>query len=509
VAECSFVELAAGAIRAGTVQGHGKKARLIAFHEERLTADEDELPRLLNGVLENLAARVKLAGKSVVFTLSSKFIIFREVDFPFNDRKRVIRTLPFQIEEKLSLPVDEVVIDAFEVSKTETSSKWFACCVTRKLMRAVLEACQNASIDPVAITPSFAGLPAICESRGNVLYVDIGNETTDLSVIVNGDIHYCRSLRLAGKTLSRAIAEALSVDIAIAEQTKHASLGFEDKDQTIRDILTSEFSRLARDIRLTLSTLPQELAPSVIRLVGGGAALKGVDKFLADKLGITVEIVPPETVTFGQTISKPHTSGMLLPCGCAMLTNMGQPAIVNFRRDEFVYHGVFDAIAFPLMVLLLCFCGIFGVFIFHFGKSYQENSKAYADAAETMSSWWTAVMPADALMPRDVTKFSAFIDDRMKKLDENRELKARYYSKSVLNHVKLVRNFLRGVELQFTLESLDANKTSVRIVITVNEEDSPKVNEVITRGRESFEVISQADKRPDGTIRYSLTFTYK
>ncbi|GAB4164655.1 MAG: hypothetical protein Kow00107_10920 [Planctomycetota bacterium] len=509
VAECSFIELAAGAIRAGTVSGYAKKARLIAFHEEKLAVDEDELPRVLNGVLENLASRVKLTGRDLVFSLSSKFIIFREVDFPFSDRKRVFRTLPFQIEDKLPVPVDEVVIDAFEVSKDENSSRWFACCVSRKLMKAILEACENVRIDPISVCPSFTGLPTLVEPKGNVLVIDCGNETTDLSVVVNGVTRYCRSLRLAGKTITRSLAEALSVDFSIAENTKHSSKGFEGDDPALRDILVSEFSRLARDIRLTLSTLSQELMPSAIRLVGGGAAFKGVEKFLGDKLGLPVEIIPSETVAFGPTISKPQTSGFLAAAGNALTVNKGAMPRINFRRDEFAYHGVFDAVAFPLMILLLCLCALLGVFIYQFGKSYRESSKAVKGSLATVAGWWTEIMPPEAAVPNDLKKFPAFIEDRIKKLDEVKELKSRYYSKSVLNSIKLIRNYLRGVDLKFNLESMDANKTSVRIVIVVNEEDSAKVNEVITRARESFDVVPQVDTRPDGTKRYNLSFNYR
>ena len=62
MASCCFIELASGVVRAGCVEGYGKKARLSSYYEERFTASEDDLPRVLNPLFESVASRVKLAG---------------------------------------------------------------------------------------------------------------------------------------------------------------------------------------------------------------------------------------------------------------------------------------------------------------------------------------------------------------------------------------------------------------------------------------------------------------
>jgi hypothetical protein len=301
----------------------------------------------------------------------------------------------------------------------------------------------------------------------------------------------------------------MSVDPVVAEEAKVASEGFNGRDSGFGEIIAADIGRLARDIRLTLSALPLDVVPSEISVVGGGLSFKGIEGFLSGKLSIPVSTIPADTVSLNTSLERPKTSGFLPAAGIAMAVNAGNAPAVNFRRDEFAYHGVFDAVSIPLMVMLFCIVGILGVFLWHFSNAHKAAIQTRVLAYEKVAEWWTSVMPADLPVPSALERFGPFIDEYSKKLDEDRELKARYYGKSILQDVKVVRNFFRSVELQFTTESMEANKSGVKMVIVVNDDDSTKVNELITRARESYEVVPQVDTRPDGTKRYILSFNRK
>ncbi len=504
---CCFIELASGVVRAGTVEGYGKKAKLVAFHEERFIASDDDLPRILNSLFETLASRIRLSGQNVTICLSSRLLIFREVTFPFDDKKRIAKTLPFQIEENIPLPLDEVVLDAFEVSKSPIGSVWYACCMQKRLMKALLEACENISIDPSLISPSFVGVPFIQTSDETRLVVDIGHETTNLVVVKGEQLLFMRSLRLAGKTLTASFASSLSLDIPVAEETKHSSRGFDDANSLTREIFTGEINRLVRDLKLTLSSLPTEKTPTSICVIGGGAKINGIDRYLSNKLSLPCSIIEPDTV-FGdyKLLVKPQNSGFLSAFGVAAAENAGGTVAINFRTGEFAFHGVFDRIAMSLLVMVILLACLLAVGLLFFHTEHKKVLDAKNAAIERVENCWRVAVP-DMPPPKDLSKYGAFIADKLKRVSEEADAFGKYYSRSVLSQLTNLSNILAGVQYDFV--NIEIGKTNMKIVLSVDEVDSNMVNDALQRSKSYFKDFSpDIVRKTEGRVDYTVVFSF-
>lgn len=167
------------------------------------------------------------------------------------------------------------------------------------------------------------------------MIVDIGGGTTDIAVITMGCISISRSIRVAGNTLDEAIVRQIrrERDVIIGEKTgeyikkqigcsflRDVELGLTVKGKhfitnmpvSIEVSSTEAYlamrphlETIAENVRSVLELTPPELsadiAESGIRLTGGGALLRGIDKMIEKKTGVktTVAESPLNCVALG------------------------------------------------------------------------------------------------------------------------------------------------------------------------------------------------------------------
>ncbi len=159
------------------------------------------------------------------------------------------------------------------------------------------------------------------------MIVDIGGGTTEIAIISLGGIVESRSLRIAGDEFDECIinymrrtynlmigprtAEDIKITIGSAYPLGAHELEMEvcGRDQVaglpvrkrinsveIRECLAEPIQQIIESVKLTLEKCPPELAADLVErgmvLAGGGALMKGLDKFLVKECGLPVIIAP-------------------------------------------------------------------------------------------------------------------------------------------------------------------------------------------------------------------------
>lgn len=159
------------------------------------------------------------------------------------------------------------------------------------------------------------------------MIVDIGGGTTEIAIISLGGIVESRSLRIGGDEFDDCIinymrrtynlmigprtAEEIKVTIGSAYPLGEYELEMEvrGRDQVaglpitkrinsveIRECLAEPIQQIIENVKLTLEKCPPELAADLVErglvLAGGGALIKGLDKFLIKECGLPVIIAP-------------------------------------------------------------------------------------------------------------------------------------------------------------------------------------------------------------------------
>ncbi|EDI8432543.1 rod shape-determining protein [Campylobacter coli] len=167
-----------------------------------------------------------------------------------------------------------------------------------------------------------ANLP-IQEPKGN-LVVDIGGGTTEIGVISLGGLVISKSIRTAGDKLDTSIVNYVKekYNLIIGERTgeeikiaigsaiqlpKELSMVVKGRDQVsgllsrieltsedVREAMREYLKEIADGLKMVLEMIPPDLASDIVEngvvLTGGGALIRGLDKYLSEIVRLPVYI---------------------------------------------------------------------------------------------------------------------------------------------------------------------------------------------------------------------------
>lgn len=198
--------------------------------------------------------------------------------------------------------------------------------ITQVERKAVRESALNAGARAVYLIeePMAAAIGAglaVKEPQGN-LVVDIGGGTTEIGVTSMGGLVLCKSIRVAGDKLDQVImdyikknynlligervAEDLKIKIGTAvqleeelsatvygrDQVEGNLISIEVTSEHIRMAISDTIREIAEALKSVLEEMPPELAGDIVEngvvLTGGGALIRGLDKYLSDIIKIPV-----------------------------------------------------------------------------------------------------------------------------------------------------------------------------------------------------------------------------
>ena len=219
-------------------------------------------------------------------------------------------------------------------------------CISAVEKRAVFNSAERAGAGRVWLIEESraagigAGLP-VSEPLASMV-CDIGGGTTEVAVMSLGDVVSSESIRTAGDAMDEGIvqylrrryslktgertAEQVKLNIGSAAVLDHelsqevsgldTASGVPRKavvtSEEVREALQEPLERIVDCIRGTIENcqpeLVADLADTGLVLAGGGALLRGIDRFLNQRLGIPVRVAesPRTTVTRGAMICLDH-----------------------------------------------------------------------------------------------------------------------------------------------------------------------------------------------------------
>lgn len=169
-----------------------------------------------------------------------------------------------------------------------------------------------------------------------VALVDIGSETTNLSVFENGALISLRTFSIGGTDITNDIALGFKIPLEKAENFKQGDLeeGFSQKklDEIIEARLTDIFELIENHLRKIKRS---GLLPAGIVFVGGGAKTRGLEEFAKSTLKLPVRIGAAEIL--GNSKTKLRDSSWHTSLGIIMSSkengNYSNSSFGNFFKD--------------------------------------------------------------------------------------------------------------------------------------------------------------------------------
>ena len=267
-------------------------------------------PEALGPVIRTLLDDAGIRSKRVVTALGGQSAIIRLLTMPDMPEGELERAVAFEVDRYLPAGVRDVKHNyrvlrkpkdgggqleiLLVVAAKELVDRHMAPLAAAGLTSAVME-----------VTP-FSMVRAVAPRDGNgdtaTVYVDIGAESSDILIAVEERLRLARNIPIGGNALTKAIAEALGLDIdaarALKEQRAQALVEGESSDdlRRLHQAILPVISTMATELRRSLDFYQARLGDqpiSKVVLTGGTAKLRHLAPFLSGELGVPVELGNP------------------------------------------------------------------------------------------------------------------------------------------------------------------------------------------------------------------------
>jgi type IV pilus assembly protein PilM len=270
------------------------------------------------------------------------------LEFPFRDRKKLSRAVPFEVEGEIPFHLEDVVVDWEIVGGERGHATVAASIAPRREIARLLEGLAEWGCEPRVLEAEGLVLGNLCslfELPGTRLLVDLGHRKTTFCLLMNEHPVASRTIAVGGLALSEAVAGDRGWSSADAEHAKCEEgifhLGFSSASPRALAVL----DRLAREILRTLESLEPVLGGTPdsqvagITLCGGSARLHRLDEYLAERTGISTARLALPAESEGAALVAGGDPVLFAPAIALALRGTARARTrMDFRREEFAYH---------------------------------------------------------------------------------------------------------------------------------------------------------------------------
>lgn len=270
---------------------------------------------LVRDAIQEFMSRNPMKGMKVAISVPGQRGLPRFVKLPPVESSKIPDLVKFEAKQQIPFPLEDVVWDFQQMPggteedgfSMETEVGLFA--MKRDEVFRSLRPFTNAGIevDIVQLTPislfdyivfdQMQDLPPPDqynpdEPPESVVVLSLGTDTSDL-VVTNGYRVWQRSIPLGGNHFTKAITKELKVTFAKAEHLKRNAMKTEDP-RAIFQAMKPIFNDLVTEIQRSLNffnSINKTAKLGRIVALGNTMKLRGLQKYLQQNLGMTVEVV--------------------------------------------------------------------------------------------------------------------------------------------------------------------------------------------------------------------------
>jgi len=221
------------------------------------------------------------------------------------DKKSLAAAVNEEAKKVIPLPLEEmtldwkVVPDADGTIPTKGNARVFLTGSPKKLVRKYIDIFKAAKLDLASIeTETFSLVRSLVgDDKATVMIVEIGANSTDLSIVKESIPVLSRSLAVCAATVTRALADKLGLAYAQAEQFKFdlsVSLSADAKEE-LPKLITETLEPIVTEMQYMLDFFHSQNNGRIEKVIlsGGGALLLNLADYLSSRLDLKVIIGDP------------------------------------------------------------------------------------------------------------------------------------------------------------------------------------------------------------------------
>ena len=265
-------------------------------------------PAVVGATLKRLWSTGGFTSKDVILGMGYHRMVVRNLTVPSMSLRRIRESLPFQVQDLLSFPTADALLDFYPIKEVESEGEsepqisGLLIAATKDVVQSHIKAARLAGLRTLNVDiMAFARSRAIhrgVATPGVIAQIDIGGGSSSVLVSSDGVPQFVRVIPAGGNQLTKALRVRLGIDEEAADALKE-TLGLSGvvppHDAIAATVIRDVTAELLESLRNTLAYFTNnwpELPIDRIVLMGGGARLTGFSTALGDLTGFPV--VPAE-----------------------------------------------------------------------------------------------------------------------------------------------------------------------------------------------------------------------
>ena len=363
------IDIGSYSIKVVEIAGSKKGIQIVDFYEHVLGQNPAHDAQLeIVEFLRQLSEKYDLAKTKIICGLRQERVSVRTKLFPFADKIKILKSLPFELEEEVPFATEDAIFDNKIIRTRGKLTETLAVATPKQRVREMLALFKDTGLELSILSPEALAF-ANCTENWSVaptadpnfrieegptkeikhvqVQLILGHSKTIACVIENQKIIDVRTISWGGKLISEAIAK--KYEISIVEAIKEVNnKGFvlpskesASYDQIVfSDVIMGALKELGKELQITLIEIHADLNAVVekIEITGGVANIKNISAVLTQMADLPVHRL--ETLRLFANlpfeVSKVSESKIGVALGLAIegFKKPRNPA-VNFLRQEF------------------------------------------------------------------------------------------------------------------------------------------------------------------------------
>lgn len=300
------LDIGTTAIRLVELRGNGSVKSLAKYAYAPIDAklavsDSKADQQKLAAAVADLVTQSQVATRNVAVGLPSQRVFTTVVDVDRLSPGELAKSIEYQADSLIPTPPKESKMDWAVIGdspRDKNKVELLLTSVSNEFIESRLDVLEGIGLNVIAFEPDNLALARAMlapDTTAPQMVIDIGNKSTDLVVAMNGAARLTRSIPTGTEAIIRSAMQNLNIDEKQAEQFVFKFGLSKDKlEGQIHQSIIGTVDLLASEIEKSIKFFNTRYGDSVkidrIVVTGGANALPEFPLYIANKVGISVEI---------------------------------------------------------------------------------------------------------------------------------------------------------------------------------------------------------------------------
>ncbi|MFT8351866.1 type IV pilus assembly protein PilM [Clostridium saccharoperbutylacetonicum] len=273
---------------------------------------EVELHKKLIQVLKENGIKTKDA----ICTTNSSLIINREIMIPKVEEEEMETVVRYEIQQYLPINLEDYILQGTTLEELEVDGvkklNVRVIAYPEKVARGYYNLLLKLELKPYALDVNYnavnkfinlIGITKEYENNTNeaVAFIDLGASTIDVNIYKNNQLDFTRIIKDCGKEIDEMLRKSNGLQSNEVEKFKNSNIDLSEEFEPVnirtRAIVDEWIEKIEKIIQFYKNRNKGNEINNII-IFGGSSKIKGMEKYMTDRLGIMTEIKGISKIAF-------------------------------------------------------------------------------------------------------------------------------------------------------------------------------------------------------------------